>query len=157
MSNILDFEFEKYVGQRVHLYRNLHHQHEGRFSIQCDVEIDGEVKKKVVGYVDRAILRDVKFYVSQSTRARSLATGENGQRTVHAWAIGYLIAQDFDLESIPGAIEIRYNYKEHTSFVVAATSEPVHRSELFAVYDGQAFITRAIDSPCYPTQLSLFG
>lgn len=156
MRKILDFE--KYVGQKVHLYRNLHHKNEGRFSIQTNVEIAGEIKKKVVGYVDRAILRDVKFYVSQSTRARSLATGKNGQRTVHAWAIGYLIAQDFDLDLIPGAIEIRYNYKEHTSFVVAATNEPIHRSEFFAVYDGQAFITRAIGSPCYhPRQLSLFG
>lgn len=155
MRKILDFD--KYVGQKVHLYRNLHHKDEDRFSIQSNVEIDGELKKKVVGHVDRAILRDVSFYVSQSTRSRSLATGKNGQRTVHAWAIGYLIAQDFDLESIPGAIEIRYNYKEHTSFVVAATNEPVHRSEFFAVYDGQAFITQAINSLWYAQQLSLFG
>lgn len=155
MNKILDFD--KYVGQKVHLYRNLHHQNEGRFSIQADVEIDGEIKKRVVGYADRAILRDVIFYVSQNTRARSLATGKNGQRTVHAWAIGYLIAQDFDLTQIPGAVEIRYNYKEHNSFVVAATNEPVHRSEFFAVHDGKAFITRAIGSPCYPNQLSLFG
>jgi len=155
MLKILDFD--KYAGQRVHLYRNLHHQDVGRFSIQANEEMDGNIRKKVVGHVDRAILRNVTFYVSQSTRTRSLATGQNGQRTVHAWAIGYLIAQDFNLEEIPGAIGIRYNYKEHNSFVVTATNEPVHRSEFFAVYDGQAFITRAIVSPCCPKQLSLFG
>lgn len=154
MRKILDFD--KYVGQKVHLYRNLHHKDEGRFSIQANVEVDGETRKKVVGYVDRAILRDVTFYVSQSTRERSLASGKNGRRTVHAWAIGYLIAQNFDLDSIPGAVEIRYNYKEHDSFVVAATDEPVHRSEFFAVYDGRAFIVRAIDSLYHPRQLSLF-
>lgn len=153
MVKILDFD--KYVGQKVHLYRNLHNKEEGLFSIQANVAVDREIKKRVVGYVDRAILRDVRFYVSQSTRERSLATGKNGQRTVHAWAIGYLIAQDFDLDIIPGVIEIRYNYKEHSSFVVAATNEPVHRSDFFAVYDGKAFITRAIGS-YHPQQLSLF-
>lgn len=155
MRKILDFD--KYAGQKVHLYRNLHHQNEGRFSIQANTEIDGELKKVVVGHVDRAILRDVAFYVSQSTRARSLASGKNGRRTVHAWAIGYLIAQDFDLEAIPGAVEIRYNYKEHSSFVVAETNEPIHRSEFFAVHDGKAFVTRAIGSLYHPRQLSLFG
>jgi hypothetical protein len=155
MSKI--FNFDKYVGQRVHLYRNLHHQNEGRFSIRADTEVDGEIKKRVIGYVDRAILRDVTFYVSQSTRARSLATGKNGQRTVHAWAIGYLIAQDYDLDLIPGALEIHYNYKEHSSFVVAETNEPIHRSEFFVVYDGKAFVTREIGSLYHPRQLSLFG
>ena len=146
MVEILDFD--KYVGQRVHVYRNLHHREQGKFSVQ--------VGGRVVGYTDRAILRDVIFYVSQSTRARSLASGNNGRRTVHAWAIGYLIAQDFELDLIPGAIEIRYNYKEHSSFVVVVTNEPVRRSEFFAVYNGKAFITRAIGSPCYSQQLSLF-
>jgi hypothetical protein len=142
-------DFDKYVGQRVHVYRNLHHKEDGKFSVQ--------VHGKVVGYTDRLLIRDVQFYVSQSTRARALSSGKNGRRTVHAWAIGYLIAQDFDLDSIPGAIEIRYNYKEHSSFVVVATNESVYDSEFFAVHDGKAFITRAIDSTQHPRQLSLFG
>ena len=147
MVKILDFD--SYAGQKIHVYRNLHHREQGKFSVQ--------VGGLVVGYADRLLLRDVTFYVSQSTRARSLASGKNGRRTVHAWAIGNLIAQDFDLNLIPEAIEIRYNYKEHNSFVVVATNESVHQSEFFAVYDGKAFVMRASFDPCLPKQLSLFA
>lgn len=145
-----------HCGKRVRLYRNLHHPDEGRWSVQGR-DSDGRVK--VLGYVDHALMRDVTFYVSQSSRARALAKGENGQRSVHAWATGHLLTQDFNVALLPQPlVEIRYNYKLHSGFVEKESGRAIVGADFLAVCDEQVLVaTDKIIEEFYPIQLSLFG
>lgn len=144
-----------HCGKSVRLYRNLHHPHEGRFSVQGE-DYDG--KTRVLGYVDRALMRGVTFYVSPSSRARALAKGEDGQRSVHAWATGHLLTQDFDEHCLPQPlIDIRYNYKFHKSFVESESGRAVDRADYLAICEEQVFIANNIETTFHPIQLSLFG
>ena len=145
-----------HCGKKVRLYRNLHHFDEGRFSVQGR-DFDGKIR--VLGYVDRALMRDVTFYVSRTSRDRALVKGENGQRSVHAWATGYLLTQEFDTLLLPQPlVEIRYNYKLHNSFVEKESGRAIVGADFLAVCEGQVFVTtnKTIEE-FYPIQLSLFG
>ena len=144
-----------HYGKKVRLYRNWHHPTEGKFSVQGR-DFDG--KQRVLGYVDRALMRDVTFYVSQDARARALAKGKNGQRSVHAWATGYLLGQDFDIDLLPQPlVEIRYNYKLHDSFVEKESGRAIYRAEYFIVGDRALVTIDKIIQDFQPLQLSLFG
>lgn len=145
-----------HCGKNVRLYRNLHHPDKGRFSVQGR-DVDGSIK--VLGYVDRALMRDVTFYVSPSSRARALAKGADGQRSVHAWATGHLLTQDFDVALLPQPLlEIRYNYKLHSGFVERESGRAIVGANFLAVCEEQVFVTsdKTIEE-FYPIQLSLFG
>ncbi len=142
-------------GKSVRLYRNLHHPDEGRFSVQGT---DDDGKFRVLGYVDRALMRDVTFYVSLDARDRALAKGKNGQRSVHAWATGHLLTQDFDEQCLPQPlIGIRYNYKLHKSFVESESGRSIYNADFLAVCEEQVFIANKVETSFHPIQLSLFG
>lgn len=70
------------VGEAVRVYRNLNAR---AFSVQA--RVDG--RWRVVAHVRDIEVHDARWYVSHSTRCRSLAAG---QRSVHAWAEGVLVA-----------------------------------------------------------------
>jgi hypothetical protein len=150
--NLLD---NTHLGKNVRVYRNLHHKTKDRFSVQG---LDEDYKVRVLGYVDRALIRNVTFYVSQTSRKRALAKGKNGQRSVHAWATGHLIAQEFDTLLLPPLVEIAYDWRRHTSFVEKDTERAIVRADFLVVDDGNVFVTSDnLLLPCYPNQLSLFG
>jgi hypothetical protein len=157
-----------HLGKKIRLYRNLHHPIKGRFSVQgCDEDN----KVRVLGYVDRALIRDVTFYVSQTSRERALTKGKNGKRSVHAWATGYLITEEFDITLLPPLVEIAYDWRRHTSFVEKETERAIARADFLVVDvvdvvddegnvvdESKVFVTSDdVISPCYPNQLSLFG
>jgi hypothetical protein len=151
-TNLLD---NTHLGKNVRLYRNLQHTTKGRFSVQG---LDEDNKVRVLGYIDHALIRDVTFYVSQTSRKRALAKGKNGQRSVHAWATGHLITQEFDTLLLSPLVEIAYDWRRHNSFVEKETERAIVRADFLIVDDGKVFVTsEEVISPCYPNQLSLFG
>lgn len=93
------------VGDRVRVYRNLPLFKHRVFSIRA---MDGPYKGLVLGYSRSVGLERVKFIVSEATRQKVL----KGNRTVHAYAEGYIIGMSSRLpEAASGdaARKVTYN------------------------------------------------
>lgn len=114
-------------GQYVQVYYNLHRH---CLSVQ-------NRKRKVIGHVDRAVLRDVKFYVSEAGRQRVL---REKCKNVHAKVRGLWDASSPELEVDRSWRRVRYNPYLFPTFVYADTEEPVHEASLVLIDDDKVYV-----------------
>lgn len=87
-----------------------------------------------VFYVSTALMRDVRFTVSEKGRQRTLQTG---QRNVHAWVVGdYLGA----VQSVPeGLSRAVYDPWRGGTFVDAVTLNPVRHASVAYMVNKQVY------------------
>jgi hypothetical protein len=144
---------------RVRLYRNLSPQYRQQHAWSI-MAMEGPRKGKVVEVVDGAILRNVRFVVSEAGRQRVL---RDGVRNVHAFLDGHL-AKTFALDSLPKDLDgegllpgsgatvlINYN-PHHTPLMLRADCmEPVDSSELVVA------ATRGVYAKLPPCRRALRG
>ncbi len=106
-------------GERVEVYRNLHHG-KGPLHYWSVRATRSGVVLGVLAYVE---LSDAALRVREGARQRVLQTG---RRSVHAYAVGTLHAWDVDL--VPprprGLIQVTYNPYRARHFHVASPSAP---------------------------------
>ena len=101
--------------KRVNVYFNLHKK-------IWSVRQSG----KVVGHMDRIVLKDVKWRVSPAGNAK---VRREKRKNVHAYASGY-ICDIKDTPNIPNTISrITYNPYKHETFVSADDHDPQEWSE----------------------------
>lgn len=111
-------------GQYVQVYYNLHRH---CLSVQ-------NRKRKVIGYVDRAVLLDAEFYVSEAGRQRVL---REKCKNVHAKIRG---TWSTTTPSTEGMRIVRYNPYLFPTFVYADTEEPVHNASVVVVEGDKVYV-----------------
>ena len=114
------------VGQRVQIYRNLHHGKGPTHYWSIRSARSGRVR----GVVAHAVLEGVELRVQEGARQTVLATG---RRSVHAYALGTLRAWDEDASPSRPRSFVRITYNPHrgpnfTRLLNDAT--PVYDAEL---------------------------
>ena len=102
-GRVLDAGSELAAGQRVQIYRNLHH---GKGPVH-DWSIRSARSSLVLGVVTHAVLESVELRVQEGARKTVLATG---QRSVHAYALGTLRAWDKNVSPKRPRSFIRFSY-----------------------------------------------
>jgi hypothetical protein len=115
------------IGKIVWTYRNLN---KGGFSIM--------ISNKVVKHTNFIVLEDVEFRVREGGRIRAR---KDGQRNVHAFAIGTLITYDKQTVKVTGKfIEITYDPFKHESFIVKKTGKPIYEASFAVLIDEKLFV-----------------
>lgn len=115
------------IGKIAWTYRNLN---KGGFSIM--------ISNKVVKHTDFVVLEDVELRVREGGRLRAR---KEGQRNVHAYAIGKLITFDKSAVRVTGNfIEITYNPFKHDSFVIKKTGKPIYEASFAVLTDEKLFV-----------------
>lgn len=100
---------------KVFVYKNLH---KGCFSVKA---MEGLMKGRVVAHVDSIRLTDCQLKVSQAGRARVLRTR---QKNVHAGVRGQWNPEE-SAAIADKMTKVRYNPYEVSTFIEAATGNPV--------------------------------
>jgi hypothetical protein len=107
---------------KVFIYFNLHRR---LFSVKA---MEGEFKGRVVAHVDRALLSNATFKVSQAGRQRVL---REKKKNVHAGVVGnWETVQHYTGR---GLTAITYNPYKYSSFVTRDEEKPVTSSPLVAL------------------------
>jgi hypothetical protein len=101
---------------KVFVYKNLH---KGCFSVKA---MEGSMKGRVIAHVDSIKLTDCQLKVSQAGRARVLRTR---QKNVHAGVRGEWSMKKESTQLTDKMTKVRYNPYEVSTFVEAATGNPV--------------------------------
>lgn len=112
-------------GQYVQVYYNLHKH---CLSVQ-------NRERLVIDHCDRAVLRDVEFWVSEAGRQRVL---EEQCKNVHAKVRGYWY--EGPVEDVSLGRRVRYNPYLFDSFVYADTEEPVYEAALVVIEGDQVYV-----------------
>ena len=84
--------------------------------------VRGPLAGRVIATPHHVVLKDVTFRINRGGQARAR---REGQRVVHAFARGTVVAADRAI----GAVRVTYNPYRHETFVRADTQEPVHQAE----------------------------
>lgn len=100
---------------KVFVYKNLHKE---CFSVKA---LEGPSKGRVIAHVSSIKLTDCQLKVSQAGRARVL---RECQKNVHAGVRGQWNSEEFAVIA-DRMIKVRYNPYEVSTFVEAATGNPV--------------------------------
>jgi hypothetical protein len=108
------------IGARAQVYYNLHKH------CLSVVPLEGEGKGRVQ-HAEQIVLSDVKFSVQPKGRERVL----NEQRkNVHAFVRGQIVSINQSPQAqVSNWIPVTYNPYKYTSFVKAATFEPVYAAD----------------------------
>lgn len=101
----------------------------------------------VVGHVQNAVLRDVKFHVSQSGRERVV---RDKRKNVHAWASAILVHEA--ISELPEIQPIHYCPYTQNSFSWKESGKPIEQADLLVVIDKKVYCS--VDTN--KSQLSLF-
>jgi hypothetical protein len=123
-GRVLDAGQDLAVGQRVQIYRNLHH---GKGPTHY-WSIRSARSGLVLGVVAHAVLERVELRVQEGARQTVLATG---RRSVHAFAVGTLRAWSEDTSPRRPRSFVRVSYNPHRgpNFTQAPNdSTPVHEA-----------------------------
>jgi hypothetical protein len=102
-DHVLAAGHELTVGQRVQVYRNLHH---GKGAVHY-WSIRSVRTGLVLGVVAHAVLEDVELRVQEGARQTVL---ETGQRSIHAYAVGNLRAWDEETSPRRPRSLVRFTY-----------------------------------------------
>ena len=105
-GRVLDAGSDLAVGQRVQVYRNLHH---GKGPVHY-WSIRSARSGLVRGVVAHAVLENVELRVQEGARQTVLATG---RRSVHAYALGTLRAWNEDTSPQRPRSFVRVTYNPH--------------------------------------------
>lgn len=104
---------------KVKVYWNLHKK---CYSVQH--------KGKVIDHLDRVVLENVEFKVSEAGRQRVL---KQKRKNVHAFVVGSLVDHKPLYE--PHYVKtVKYNPYKYSSFVTVKDSEPVNKSDIAELY-----------------------
>lgn len=89
----------------------------------------------VVGHVQNISLRDVKFKVNRSGKARCL---ETGQRNVHAFVEGVIT----DKSVSPSGVRARVSYSPFSEkgFILSGTTMEVNSAKLLTIKNGKLWV-----------------
>ena len=125
-GRVLDAGQDLAVGQRVQVYRNLHH---GKGPVHY-WSIRSARSLLVLGVVAHAVLERVVLRVQEGARQTVLATG---RRSVHAYAVGTL--REWDQDTSPprprSFVRVTYNPHRGPAFTRAPDDPtPVYGAEL---------------------------
>lgn len=114
------------IGQYVQVYVNLH---KGCLSVQ-------NRQRRVIAHVDRAVIRDAEFWVSEAGRQRVL---KEQCKNVHAKVRG--IWCDPTETDVSGLVQrVTYNPYKYETFVDKATESPVYEADLVMLEGKRVFI-----------------
>lgn len=114
--------------QKVKAYWNLHKD------VWSLVALDGPDKGRVLGHCPRLGLLNAKFVVSESGRQRVI---REKKKNVHAFAIGRLLsAPDCHLKIQFPVRPLSYNPYKAAHFVVRASGEPIHGTDVLLLDEG---------------------
>lgn len=116
---------QSYIGQKVHVYRNLH---KGAFSVR--------VSGKVVGYCDSALLTDCEFRVGEGSRQTCIRTHV---RSVHAYVTGKLASVQSGEHESADFERISYNPFSRGEFYNKTTGAAISNAAAVIVRDNQCF------------------
>jgi hypothetical protein len=125
-DRVLDAGQDLAVGQRVQIYRNLHH---GKGPVHS-WSIRSARSLRVLGVVAHAVLEGVELRVQEGARQTVLMTG---RRSVHAYALGTL--REWDQDTSPrrprSFVRVTYNPHRGPNFTRAPSDlTPVYGAEL---------------------------
>jgi hypothetical protein len=135
-----NIDWQLCTGLETQCYRNLNN---GLISIRQRI---GN-RWLVVGHSDNLIIKNLTFKVSEASRQRVIRTG---QKNVHAFACGILIAQKLDY--LPLLKEISYDPYTLPFFAWRGTDLRIDRADLLVVIDNQVFCS----TESKQSQLTLF-
>ncbi len=121
--------------QRVKAYWNLHKE------VWSLVACDGPDKGLVLGHCPRLGLLSAKFTVLESGRQRVI---REKKKNVHAYAVGKLLsAPDCHLKIQFPVRPLSYNPYKAGHFVVRASGEPIHGTEVLLLAEGGRAVASA--------------
>mgnify|MGYP006425728179 CR=1 FL=1 len=103
---------------RVEVYWNLNKK---SWSVRA---LEGERKGKVVGHIDKLILRDCQFVVQPGGQKR---TRKTGQKNVHAFIRGHI--DGYHLPFPEKSRQVTYNPFRNDSFIEKDSREPIHSAD----------------------------
>ncbi len=120
------------LGLEVEVYKNLHN---GLWSVRS------KKTKRILGHAGTVLLDGVKFKVSESGRKRVI---ESGQKNVHAFVIGKLVAFDglvsvvhLDFDDLH---QVRYNPFLFWSFVKSKDETPIYSADGCLMVEGVVYL-----------------
>ena len=119
---VFDASQELAIGQRVQIYRNLHH---GKGPVHY-WSIRSARSLRVLGVVAHAVLERVELRVQEGARQTVLATG---RRSVHAYAVGTLQTWEEDTSPRRPRSFLRVTYNPHRG--PAFTRAPADRTPVY--------------------------
>lgn len=112
-------------GQYVQVYFNLHKK---RLSVQNKERI-------VIAHVDKAVVTDAEFYVSEAGRQRVL---REKCKNVHAKIRGKWVTEDVEVDE--SWRRVRYNPYLFPTFVYADNEKPLQSSSVVVIVGDQVFV-----------------
>ncbi len=151
-AKIVEPDWELLIGQPVRTYRNLNN-----WRMSLLYKANGSWR--LAGHVEQAVLADVEFHVSQSSRDRAV---RERTRNVHAYAKGVLLAQQDDRIHAPIALGYNPFYcpEEPAFFYQKGTYQPLQNCSFLVIRENQVFCSPdALGHPTGSTnviQLPLF-
>ena len=128
-----NFELKKPM--RVYVYFNLHKK---VFSVRA---LEGENKGRVVAHVNRILIDEPVFVVSEAGRQRVL---REQKKNVHAGVRGIWTAWVDGIEAWDHLTPVTYNPYLYSSFVEKSTLAPVHKAT-FAVLDNKRIFAELME------------
>ena len=128
-----NFELKKPM--RVYVYFNLHKK---VFSVRA---LEGENKGRVVAHVNRILIDEPVFVVSEAGRQRVL---REQKKNVHAGVRGIWTAWVDGIDEWDHLTPVTYNPYLYSSFVEKATLAPVHKAT-FAVLDNKRIFAELLE------------
>ena len=128
-----NFELKKPM--RVYVYFNLHKK---VFSVRA---LEGENKGRVVAHVNRILIDEPVFVVSEAGRQRVL---REQKKNVHAGVRGIWTAWVDGIEAWDHLTPVTYNPYLYSSFVEKSTLAPVHKAT-FAVLDNKRIFAELLE------------
>lgn len=131
--NRKEVEWEKDLGQKVRVYRNLIN---GLISVQHSIKGRGWI---LSGHCDNCVISEVSLQVSEAGRQRVL---NDKKRNVHAYAAGRLISREpKDIYVPTKAIKIGYNPYKHGFFYDKRTGERIENNvKYLVVVDNEVYV-----------------
>jgi hypothetical protein len=128
-----NFELKKPM--RVYVYFNLHKK---VFSVRA---LAGENKGRVVAHVNRILIDEPVFVVSEAGRQRVL---REQKKNVHAGVRGIWTAWVDGIDEWDHLTPVTYNPYLYSSFVEKSTLAPVHKAT-FAVLDNKRIFAELLE------------
>ena len=111
---------------KVFVYFNLHKK---VWSVKA---LSGPNKGRVIAHLDRLVLDDCTFKVSEAGRQRVL---REKRKNVHAGVMGTVTHQDWRFVGVP----VTYNPYKYSSFVNRLNEQPIHKAHM-VLLDGRTVV-----------------
>jgi hypothetical protein len=121
--------WEEAIGQKVRIYRNLNN---GTMSIQQKIEKSW----KVTGHITEAVLKDVRFVVSEASRQRVI---RERCKNVHAYGEGILVGMRD--ETIYAPYRLAYNPYTDCKFLDRESRQTIERCAFLVVRNNLVFVS----------------